>query len=226
MLLGTGKLTTGESTYMVYKSGEQCGSPSQLFLLNTYITPGKHDNETGYVIEQRWQMDTLFYNSVTFFSKASLSTIYHSYWWKHKSYRVDHDYKNKTVSYKGEVSDASLQADDSALEAGFKEYGYNWYNDLLLFPFLPYKPNTVFAVNFNDPGCVDSGTQYYKVDGTEILNTSAGEQLPCWILKHRPPAATTDYRKFWILKSTGQVLKQEDYVNGMYRFRVRLLVLP
>jgi hypothetical protein len=221
-----GKIHTGENSYVVYVTSEQCGSPQRMFLLNMYVSQEKHNNKDVYAVEQRWELDTVFYTSLTLFDKSSFATLYHSYWWKYMGYRVDYDFEKQSVNYRGNAADSSFKANHSEFEAALDGYGYNCYIDLVLFPTLPYKLYRTFLIRFNDPGSGKSQVLEYTVTGKEDVKTSSGKLLSCWIVERIPIAGLDSYQKFWICAGTGEVLRQEDYIDKTYRYRVKLTVHP
>jgi hypothetical protein len=214
---------TGENSYVVYATSKQFGSPQRMFLLNMYVTQEKHNNKDVYAVEQRWEFDTVFYTSLALFSE-SFATLYYSYWWKYMGYRVDYDFEKQSVNYEGDVIDSSCKANHSEFETSLKGYGYNCYIDLLLFPILPYKLYRTFLIRFNDPGYGKSQVQEYTVTGKEDIKASSGKLLSCWIVERIPIPRLDSYQKFWICAETGEVLRQEDYMDKTYRYRVKLTV--
>jgi hypothetical protein len=64
------------------------------------------------------------------------------------------------------------------------------------------------------------------ISGSEILKTSTGKPLDCWIVEHKPKPEASGHQKFWISKSTTEVVKQEEYMDGMYKYRIKLVVHP
>jgi len=179
-----------------------------------------------YSVEERWELDTIFYTSLTLFSKLSFSTLYHSYWWKDTGYRTDYDFEKRSINYEGDVNDSSFETNCAEGQASVKGYEYNHYSDLLIFPILPYRLHRTFLIKFNDPGYGKSQVLEYTVAGTENIKTCSGKLLRCWIIEHKPISGFNDYQKFWISADTGEVLRQLDYLGSMYRYRVKLMIHP
>ncbi|UZR96532.1 hypothetical protein [Chondrinema litorale] len=127
---------------------------------------------------------------------------------KHFIYNANNMYTNKDTSKHNqpEVNIKNLK------------HSFNWEADLETFSILPLAKSKSFAICFYHPGSSTPPAYYlYKVIGSENV-TFNNRKINCWVLE-------IDYRnhnskaKFWIDKSTHQVLKTQDVFPGGYRFK-------
>ena len=101
------------------------------------------------------------------------------------------------------------------------QHSFNWEADLETFSILPLAKDKSFAICFYHPGSSTPQTYYlYKIVGRENV-TFNNQEISCWVLEidygsHNSKA------KFWIDKSTHQVLKTQDIFPGGYRFKTLL----
>ena len=104
----------------------------------------------------------------------------------------------------------------------FDEPNFNWNLDIETFEMLPLAQGRVFAINFYDAG-LDPPELIYKVTGSEPINTYNGNSIDCWKLSTEGLHDGNIYSEtFWISKKYHEFLREEDFFNGMYRYKIAL----
>ncbi len=216
----------GNSTYIIYsrKGADKPNQNNTLVKIN--VSQKSHNGQDAVAINQIWyESDTTSHTSYTLLKASDLSTIQHNYWWKRNKQNISLDFENKTANIEGKMSEVQkekfLKSFNQAAESG---YFLNWHSDLLMFPLLPFKENTVFKIKFHDPGFSPPSTEIYRVIGSEKLKGLAGESVDCWVLEFSLPKGMTGYQKFWIAKKTREFIKEEDKVGDFYRIKLRMVV--
>ncbi len=81
---------------------------------------------------------------------------------------------------------------EEGFRESFKKYNLNWHSDLIVFTLLPYKENRVFKINFYDPGFGKPQEVFYSVVGTDVLTSSSGKKVKCWVMEERSGAEKKD----------------------------------
>lgn len=98
---------------------------------------------------------------------------------------------------------------------------FNWELDLEFLSLLKYKKNQCYGINFYHPGSKKKPkTEYYTVSKKEQLVLPGNRKVICWLV-------TTQYAKnnrttFWIEEKTNQVVKVEDRVGPVRRYKILL----
>ena len=216
----------GNSTYMIYsrKGADKPNQNNTLVKIN--VAKQDHNGQSAVAINQVWyETDTVSHTAFTLLKANDLSTIQHNYWWKRNRQNINLDFEKKTANIEGKITDLQkeklLKDFNKAVDSG---YFVNWHSDLLMFPLLPFKENTVFKIKFHDPGFSPPSTEIYRVIGSETLNGLAGEGINCWVLEFSLPKGMTGYQKFWIAKKTKEFVKEEDKIGEYYRIKLRMVV--
>jgi hypothetical protein len=216
----------GNSNYMIYsrKGADKPNQNNTLVKIN--VSKQDHNGQEAVVINQIWyESDTVSHTSFTLLKANDLSTIQHNYWWKRNRQNISLNFEKKTANIEGKISDVQkekfLKSFNQAAESG---YFLNWHSDLVMFPLLPFKENTVFKIKFYYPGFSLPSTEIYKVVGSETLKGLAGENIDCWVLEYALPKGMTGYQRFWIAKKTREFIKEEDKIGEYYRIKLRMVV--
>lgn len=214
-------LQFGKSTYLIYaKKGKEKPAQNQT-LVEIKVSKENHDGIEAVAIQQNWyEKDTLIHWANTLLKANDLSTVQHNFWWKRNAQQLAFDFEKKTSNFEGKISDAQrekLTKDfNTAAQSG---YFLNWHSDLTFFPLLPFKENTVFKIPFYDPGFGIPKFEIYEVIKSETI-----EGIDCWVLEYALPKNMKGYQRFWIAKKAKEVIKEEDNFNGMYRYKLKMMV--
>lgn len=216
----------GNSTYMIYsrKGAEKPNQNNTLVKIN--VSKQTHNGQESVAINQVWyESDTTSHTAFTLLKANDLSTIQHNYWWKRNRQQISLDFEKKTANIDSKITDIQkekfLKDFNQAAKSG---YFLNWHSDLIMFPLLPFKENTVFKIKFHDPGFSLPSTEIYSVIGSETLKGLAGEGIDCWVLEFSLPKGMKGYQKFWIAKKTREFVKEEDKIGDFYRIKLRMVV--
>ena len=214
----------GRVTYVVYNKKTKNSPADGIYLAKINIKPVLYNNKNAVSIEQEWDRgDTVIHSAHTVLNKAGFSTLLHETYWKRQSYSTKFDFETKEVSFKGPVADSVKSKVIQDFNESFDHYNLNWHSDLIIFTLLPYKENRVFKINFFDPGFGKASEEIYSVTGSDMLNGPSGKETDCWILEIKIPSIN-GYQKFWVDKKRTEVLKEEDFYNNTYRYKLKLAV--
>lgn len=214
-------LQFGKSTFLIYaKKGKDKPAQNQT-LVEINVSKQIHDGLNAVAIEQTWyEKDTILHTAFTLLKESDLSTIQHNFWWKRNGQKLSFDFEKKTSNFEGKITETQkekLTKDfNIATESG---YFLNWHSDLTFFPLLPFKENTVFKIPFYDPGFGIPKFEIYEVIKSETI-----EGIDCWVLEYALPKNMKGYQRFWIAKKAREVIKEEDNFNGMYRYKLKMMV--
>ena len=77
-------------------------------------------------------------------------------------------------------------------------------------------------INYYDPGFGKAEEVAYSVTGSDFLHGRNGEKIDCWVLNHIDTTVPSSYERFWIAKKTNEVLKEEDFYGGGYRYKLKI----
>ena len=215
-------LQTGEYSYLVFlkKGPDQPALKMTLATIN--VKKDLYNGKNVFVINQKWDgQDTVVHNAYTILDAQTCSTIFHEYYWRRLGYLSSYDFSKREISYKGFIADSIKSKNKNEFTQSFTAFNLNWHSDLIIFTLLPYKLNTTFAINFYDPGFGVPEVEYYTVTGTDKVMDEHGEAKDCWTLLLKKDSEK-NYQKFWISKKTQEVLKEEDFYNGGYRYKIKL----
>lgn len=224
-------LRQGTHQYLVYfKAGDDSSRVNYQFWTRKidFVT---YNEKQAVEILQVWEDNAEVVHTVkSYCDPKSFAPLYHEIWWKNFARMKGEskfDYITKTASRNGVfVTQADTAAQHKRMYDAFKksteQYVLNWHLDLEVFPILPYKENTVFLINFYDPGFGQPSEQAYLVKGSDVIVGYDNTKIDCWILTHDSKFGT---EKFWISKKTKEVLKLEQVMIGgkyKYRYKVKL----
>lgn len=178
----------------------------------------KRNNREVVVIRQHWDGDDTLYNR-TLYSiclKDNFQPLYH----------FAHTLKTGTDAFsflpdKIVGTDTVAQNTKKNFYLALEQLPFNWELDLETFEMLPLQAGKQFAIAFYHPGGTTAPAYYvYKVSGSDKLSLSGGNPVDCWTL--RIDYGAKNYATFWITKKHPEVLKMEEFYNGMYRYKVKL----
>jgi hypothetical protein len=213
-------LKLGKSTYLIYaKKGKDKPIQNQT-LVEINASKKSHNEIDAIEIAQVWyEKDTVSHTAMSLLRANDLSTIQHNYWWKRNGQKYEFDFEKKTMNLEGKFANAQKtkqnQDFNASVEAG---YFLNWHCDLTFFPLFPFKENTVLKVRFFDPGFGTPKDVVYEVLKSEVI-----EGIDCWVLNFTLPK-NQGYQRFWIAKKAKEVIKEEDNFNGMFRYKLKMIV--
>lgn len=214
----------GIASYLVYNKKTKDSPAEGIYMVNINVAPVKYKQQPAIEISQQWDgKDTIIHRAYTILNKTDLSTRLHLTSWKGLTYTTTFDFDARKVSFEGTVADTNKLKIVSAFDESFASYNLNWHSDLFIFTRLPYKTNRCFRINFFDPGFGKPSEEIYSVTGSEVLLTTAGKKIRCWVMERKGKTAGS-YQKFWVDKKTRLVLKEEDLFNNRYRFKLKLEV--
>ena len=214
-------LQTGEYSYLIFlkKTPEQPAIKMTLATIN--VKKDIYNGKDVFVINQKWDsQDTIVHTAHTILDANTCSNILHEYYWRRLGYSSKYDFSKKLISYQGNIPDSIKNKNYEEFNQSFNTFNLNWHSDLIMFTLLPYKLNSTFAINFYDPGFGPTEMEYYTVTGTDKLKDEHGDTIDCWILTLNL-TSQPGYQKFWISKKTQEVLKEEDFYNGGYRYKIK-----
>jgi hypothetical protein len=217
-------LNLGKRTYIVYNKKSKEGFVEKPLIVKIETSTANQNGKKIISIVQSWEADTIVHTSSTQLSQTDFSTLKHQFYWKRLGYSSTYDFEKKTVSFEGIVPDSTKAKVIDEFNESFNKYHLNWHSDLIIFPLLPLDEYKVFRINFYDPGFGAATTVFYTVLGAEMLSVSKKEKIDCWILEHKLVGGANGYQRFWISKKTKEVIREEDFFNGRYRFKIKLSV--
>jgi len=219
--LGTAHLNYGNMNYLMYIKSAKDGHISNTTLVSIGVQKDQLDGRPCIAVRQSWQTDTVIHTASTLFEESLMKSIQHTAWWKHKGYSTDFNFRKKDVAFGGTISEAQKQKETASFQSALAEPFLNWHSDLVIFPLLPFKENTVFKIKFYEPGYETPKEELYEVLKSETL-TIAGNPVECWVLNYAV-AKPAGYQRFWISRKSRELIKEEDRFLGFYRYKLRLM---
>jgi hypothetical protein len=215
----TANLKPGLHQYVVYFEEPRKKRLSRMSIWNRQVNFKKHGGNDVIEVIQHWHgSDTTSNRYVYSISeRKNFAPIYHYTKSARGIEAFDFD-KGKKISGSDTVSGNTKKDLDMALHVPT----INWELDLEVFNTLPFKKEGQrFIINFYHPGGTPPAYYEYAVTGAEKVATVEGNTIDCWKLK-------IHYRQdswaiFWISKKSKEVLKMQEYFQGRYRYKVRLV---
>jgi hypothetical protein len=214
-------LKLGKSTYVLFNKKSSESPAERITIVKINVTAQTYNNRSDVTITQSWERDTILHTSHTIFNAKNFSTVEHTTFWKKSGVKTKFDFETKKIFDYGKVIDSLKIKTKHDFEESFNKYNLNWHSDLVVLTLLPYKENTVFKINFYDPGFGKAKEVFYTIVETEYLTNSSGKKIKCWIMIQKEKDS---YQKFWISQDTKEVLKQEDFFNNSYRYKIKLSI--
>lgn len=234
--INTRVLKEGTQRYLVYFKMQKDGVRTQTQFWTRTIKRTTYNGTPVIEITQEWEdKDSIMHIVKSISDAKTMQPLYHKTWWKVQASRnaavktvneTTVDFLNNTVNYNGNLlSDADTAKQIKPVWAGYKssldKYFLNWHLDLETFPLLPYRKGVTFVIPFYDPGtAADFQKVAYTVTGSAELMGYNNQIIDCWLLKLEEKG---NEEIFWISKSTKEVLKLEQTINGkLYRYKIKL----
>lgn len=215
-------LKFGQASYLVYNKKTKDSYAEGMYLVNINIESINYKLNPAIKITQQWEgKDTIIHRAYTVINRADYSTRLHQTSWKGLKYKTSFDFDEQKVYFEGVLADSNKLKIVSDFDKSFSNYNLNWHSDLFIFTRLPYKINRSFRINFFDPGFGAASEEIYTVTGDDLLTTSSGKKIRCWVME-RKGKVVGSYQKFWIDKKNSLVLKEEDLFNNRYRFKKKM----
>lgn len=223
-------LQTGNSTYLVYFKKTADGPAENLTLVKINVESTTIEGRKAYLIKQRWEsQNSLTHTSETVHDAADFSTLKHDYWWKlpdSSEMLAKFDFIGRKASVEGKIDERMKTRILSDFEKSFESYNLSWHSDLTVFTLFPYKKGRTFKVNFYDPGASSAKVAEYRVTGSEVLTRGDGKAVDCWVMEYSStgPNGAKAVQRFWVSKSSQEVLKEEDNFPSGLRYKFKLAV--
>lgn len=217
--LRTKNLKTGLKQYLVYFQNTTQRKKIFLSLWTRAVQVINRNGEKQFTVSQKWySADTAGYRSIYSINRASdFAPVYHA--------EQIGDQLKAFNWYPDLVSGADTVVNNKQKEFALKldQPCFNWNLDIETFEMLPLAAGKVFVLQFYDAGLGSPKNVAYKVTGDEVLLTLDNQKVDCWKLFTESDHDKVHYTEtFWISKKDHEFLKEEDSVNGMYRYKVKL----
>lgn len=214
-------LKTGNFTYVVFNKKTKQSPSEKIALVKIKVESKPYNNQPAFVINQQWESDgNIVHTAYTVLDGKDFSTLLHDTYWKRLGYSTKFDFIARKVYFDGNVPESAKLQSEQDFNESFSSKNLNWHSDLIILTRLPYKENRAFNINFFDPGFGKAKKALYTVTGSDSLTNASGEKIECWILEHIPSSGD-GYEKFWISKKKKEVLREEDFFNNTYRYKLK-----
>ncbi|HLK27985.1 MAG TPA: hypothetical protein VKT28_05350 [Puia sp.] len=211
---------SGHISYLVFNRKPKDHAAEKLVKVNINVRKDIYQNKNSFIVDQIWEADTIVHSAHTVLNADDASTLLHTSFWKRLGYSATYDFINRKISYDKTLPDSVVQKNESDFKRSFADFRLNWHSDLIVFTMLPYKAGRSFRMPFYDPGFGEPATEIYSVIGNEVLTEHDGKPTDCWILNLDFTSQPGAYQRFWIAKSNQQIVKEEDYYMGGYRYKL------
>lgn len=217
--LHTKNLKTGLKQYLVYFQNTTQHKKIYLSIWTRAVQLINKNGEKQFTISQKWYSnDTAAYRSIYSINRATdFSPVYHA--------EQIGDQLKAFNWYPDHISGADTVVNNKQKAFALKldRPCFNWNLDIETFEMLPLAAGKVFALQFYDAGLSQPNHVIYKVTGEEVLLTMDNQKVDCWKLLTESDHDKVHYTEtFWISKKGHEFLKEEDSVNGMYRYKIKL----
>jgi hypothetical protein len=222
-------LQLGDYDYILYFKKDKDSAAKRFYLIKMTVEAKQYHNKPAYVIDQKWDHDSVAHISHSVFDAKDFSTLFHDTYWRQLGYAMVFDFETKKVDFRivdpgTNIPDSDKVSTIKDFNESFEKYNLNWHEDLIIYSLLPYKDKRTFAINFFDPGSGPSQVAMYTVTGSDSLIDRDGKKIDCWVLNryHDNEAPAKGYQRFWIAKKSREVLKEEDASSRGYRYKFKL----
>ncbi|MES2004444.1 MAG: hypothetical protein V4450_07975 [Bacteroidota bacterium] len=226
-LANTNVLIPGIHRWLVYFKMGKDSSRSRYQLWTRKIDRIQYQGKDAIAVTQEWENnDTIFHKVYSVCDTKSFAPLYQETW-NRGAVGTSFNFITKEAFVNGKPISAT-DADSNnvkrykAFEKSLGEYVLNWHLDLEVFPLLPYKNNSIFAINFYDPGFSAPKPVYYTVSGSTIVTGYDGQPIDCWLLVHDDNTRMKSHEVFYISKKTKEVVKLEQEFGGRFRYKIKL----
>ncbi|SCY36614.1 DUF3108 domain-containing protein [Flavobacterium caeni] len=223
----THQLKEGRSTYLVYmKTGKEVPrSMTQFWSID--VKRKKERDKDVIEVWQSWEYkDTIVHTATSICDAQTFKPLSHESWWNKNGKKTTSvfDYQARCITVDGadatkDRSEKGTQTTNGFL-AAVHHYHLNWHLDLEVFSTLPFALHTTYAIPFYEAGYKQPEYIFYTVAGEDNLEGYGGHDVACWLLTHETPG---NIEKYWISKTTYEVLKLEQDIGGkMSRYKIKL----
>ncbi len=215
----TAQLKPGLRQYLVYFQVPAQPKMLKLSLWLRNISIENLHGEDVFVTTQHWYSpDTASYRTFRSINKkADFTPIFH----EEKAGGKLKAYNWSATKITGADTVANNTTKDFALN--FEHANLNWNLDIETFETLPLGANKSFAIYFYDAGLTPPAYVIYKVIGSETVSLNDNKSIDCWKLftEGKIPNGGQYTETYWISKKNHELLKEEDFYNGMYRYKIK-----
>jgi hypothetical protein len=225
--VNTHVLKPGTHRWLVYFKMGKDSSRTRYQVWTRKIDMIQYQGKDAISVTQEWENnDSIIHTVYTVCDGKDFSPLCQTSWSKGPG-KLEFDFLKKEMRLEGKLVDAAdtLTANKRrrlAFEKALTEYTLDWHLDLEVFPILPYKNNTTFAINFYDPGFPAPKLVYYTVAGSGTLTGYDGQAIDCWLLEHIDNERGRNREVFYISKKTKEVLQLEQQFGERFRYKVKL----
>ncbi len=225
--VNTGALKSGTHRWLVYFKMGKDSSRSRYQFWTRKVEMSQYQGKDAISITQEWENnDTVVHRVYSVCDKKSFAPLYHETWNKGGAV-TKFDFISRQA-WMNEKPITRLDPDTNnvkrllAFNQSLDQYVLNWHLDLEVFPLLPYRENTSFAINFYDPGFSAPMIVYYTVSGTAVLKGYDGQDIDCWLLEHTDTTRGHNREVFYVSKKTREVLQLEQQFGSRFRYKVKM----
>jgi hypothetical protein len=180
---------------------------------------GMHNGQPVFITNQHWYgTDSTRYRTVYSLNRITdFGPIYH----QETIGGVTKAYNWSDKKIKG--ADTVANNMDKAFDLEQTQPSFNWNLDMETFEQLPLSAGKVFAINFYDAGKNPPRYVVYQVNGEETIALLDGQKVLCWkLVTTRSTPNGVSSQTFWISKKNHEFLKEEDDLNGTFRYKIKL----
>ncbi|HEY0272463.1 MAG TPA: hypothetical protein VGC22_04710 [Chitinophaga sp.] len=203
--LQTNWLRPGARQYLVYF--QRPGSPHALYM-SLWLRTVQKDGPV-FRIRQHWYSgdSARYVESASVNNAADFSPVYHSE--TTSEGRKGYNWSPQRIS-----GDTAMDNKAAGFTLAFRFPSYNWNLDIETFEMLPLAEGKTFAIPFYDAGHEPPAYVMYKVTGSD------GD---CWKLFTEGDYPMGHFTQtFWITKTGHELVKEEDTMPGLFRYKVKL----
>jgi hypothetical protein len=215
----TAQLKPGLRQYLVYFQAPTQPKLLKLSLWLRNISIEKLHGEDVFVTTQHWYSpDTAGYRTFRSINKkADFAPLFHA----EKAGGKTKAYNWTATKITGADTVANNAANSFSLN--FDRANLNWNLDIETFEMLPLAEHKRFAIYFYDAGLTPPAYVIYKVIGSETVSLNNNINIDCWKLftEGKIPNGGSYTETYWISKKNHELLKEEDFYNGMYRYKIK-----
>jgi len=223
----TNVLIPGMHRWLVYFKMGKDSSRSRFFIWSRRIDRISYRGKDAISVTQEWENnDTIMHTVYTVCDSKDFAPLYQKAWTK-QSGSSEFDFLDKTMKLNGRTITAADTAravtiSYKAFQSALQQYVLDWHLDLEVFPLLPFRNHTTYAINYYDPGFGAPKRVYYTVTGSAVIKGYDGQDIDCWLLEHTDQGRMSNKEVFYISKKTREVLKLEQEFAGRYRYKIKM----
>lgn len=215
----TRQLKTGLKQYLVYFQNPGQPKKLNLSLWTREVKLIDRNGEKCFNVIQKWYgNDTTGYRSIYSINRgADFAPLYHS--------ETTGASRKAFNWYPDHINGADTIADNKQKTFAIRldQPCFNWNLDMETYEMLPLAAGKKFVIRLYDAGFGVPDDITFKVIGDEVLRTMDNQQVGCWKLFTESDHDKVHYTQtYWISKKGHEFLMEEDSVNGMYRYKVKM----